>query len=197
MFILFRTVLQVLHVLFLIIFVLTFSLLMLVIFLICVFREFNINFDNHSHPLYFNINFVLNYLLFSLTQVVVGPTHVHHDSSISTIDLVFAPDTFLVNSYSSTVRLWHYGIILELNRKPKQAAKAKGWLIWRYSHADWNTECQLIDNFNWDSIMSDDIELSWKQWPQQFMCISYVANNTQQASTIKKNSSNEKEKPTI
>ena len=79
--------------------------------------------------------------------VVVGPTHVHHQSS--TIDL-----------------LW---IIVELNRKPEKAAKVKSQLIWmRYSYADWNTARQLIDTFNWDSIMSDDIEPSWKQWHQEF-----------------------------
>ena len=37
--------------------------------------------------------------------------------------------------------------------------------------------------------MSDDIELSWKQWYQQFMCSYHVLINTQQASTLKKKSS--------
>jgi len=124
--------------------------------------DFNINL---THPLYSNLCSITS--LFSLTQVVgVGPTHVHHDGSTSTIDLVFVPDPSLVNSCNTITPLSnsdHYGIILELNRKPKKAAKAKGRLIWRYSCADWNTACQLIDNFNWDSIMSDDIELSWKQ----------------------------------
>jgi len=50
---------------------------------------------------------------------------------------------------------------VELNRKPEKAAKVKSQLIWmRYSYADWNTARQLIDTFNWDSIMSDDIEPS-------------------------------------
>ena len=34
--------------------------------------------------------------------------------------------------------------------------------------------CQLVDNFNWDSIMSDDIELSsvsWKQWRTSNLCL--------------------------
>ena len=65
----------------------------------------------------------------------------------------------------------HYGIIMELNRKPAKSEKTNGRLIWRYSYADWNTARELIDTFNWDSIMSDDVELSWKQWHQQFMRI--------------------------
>ncbi len=65
----------------------------------------------------------------------------------------------------------HYGIAMELDRKAEKSEKSKGRLIWRYSYADWNTARELIDTFNWDSIMSDDIELSWKQWHQQFISI--------------------------
>jgi len=62
-------------------------------------------------------------------KVVVG-THVHYDGSTSTIDLVFAPNPYLVimNSCSTIPPLSnsdHYGIVMELNRKPKKAAKAK------------------------------------------------------------------------
>ena len=79
---------------------------------------------------------MLNY---SLTQVVVGPTHVHHDSSTSTIDLAFVPDPSLVNSCNTIPPLSnsdHYGVVMELNRKPEKAAKAKGQLTWRYSYAE-------------------------------------------------------------
>jgi len=95
-------------------------------------------------------------------KVVVGPTRVHHDGSTSEIDLVIVPDPSLVNSCNTIPPLSnsdHYGIVMELNRKPEKAAKAKGQLTWRYSYADWNTARQLIDTFNWDS---DHIELSWK-----------------------------------
>jgi len=36
--------------------------------------------------------------LYSLIHVVAGPSHVHHDGSTSTIDLVIVPDPSLVNS---------------------------------------------------------------------------------------------------
>jgi len=107
-------VLQVLHVLFLII--------------ICTYLQpidaghlsnftflgdFNINIGNHSHPLYSNLCSITS--LFILTQVVVGPRHVHHDGSTYIIDLVFVPDTSLVNSCSTIPPLSnsdHYGIIM-------------------------------------------------------------------------------------
>ena len=43
--------------------------------------------------------------------------------------------------------------------------------IWRYAYADWEKACELIDNTNWDSLCSDDINLSWSNWQQQFMGI--------------------------
>jgi len=61
-------------------------------FQFCVLGDFSVHFDNHSHPLYSNLSSISS--LFSLTQVVVGPTQVHHDGSTSTIDLVFVPDPF-------------------------------------------------------------------------------------------------------
>ncbi len=134
--------------------------------------DFSTNYDNPSHPLYSNLCSITS--LYCLTQVVVGPTHVHHDGSTSTIDLVFVSDPSMVNSCNTIPPLSnsdHYGIVMELNRKPEKPEKSKGRLIWRYSYADWNTARELIDTYNWDSIMSDDIELSWKQWHQQFMSI--------------------------
>ena len=82
--------------------------------------DFNINFDNLLHPLYSKLCSTTS--SFSLTQVVVGPTLVHHDDSTCTIDLVFVPDTSLVNSCSTIPPLSnsaHHGIVMELNRKPK------------------------------------------------------------------------------
>ncbi len=42
--------------------------------------DFNVNYDNPSHPLYSNLCSITS--LYCLTQVVAGPTHVHHDGSI-------------------------------------------------------------------------------------------------------------------
>ena len=35
----------------------------------------------------------------------------------------------------------------------------------------WEKACELIDNTNWDSLCSDDINLSWSNWQEQFMGI--------------------------
>ena len=133
--------------------------------------DFNVNFDNPSHPLYSNLCNVMS--LFSLSQSVVGPTHVQNNTS-STIDLVFVSNPSLVSECSTIPPLSnsdHLGILLDLKKKLKPSDKCQGRLIWRYSHADWDKACDLIESFDWDSILTDDIDASLKQWHKQFMDI--------------------------
>ena len=60
---------------------------------------------------------------------------------------------------------------MDLSKKPAKVAKTQGRLIWRYAYADRTKACELINDNNWDSILSGDIELSWKLWYHQFMSI--------------------------
>jgi len=115
------------------------------------------------HPLYSSLCSI-----FSLTQVVAGPTHVHHDGSTSTIDLVFVPDPSLVNSCNTIPPL----------------SNSDHYCYGTYSYADWNTACQLIDTLNWDSIM-----LIWWHWTvletmAPAIHAYFVPKTTQQASTF-------------
>ena len=58
--------------------------------------DFNVNFDNESHPLFSDL-FTLS-SLFCLSQIVHGPTHIHHNGSVSTIDLVFVSNNISIHS---------------------------------------------------------------------------------------------------
>ncbi len=49
--------------------------------------DFNVTYDDISHPLYSNLCSITS--LYCLTQVITGPTHEHHNGSTSTIDLMF------------------------------------------------------------------------------------------------------------
>ena len=109
-------------------------------------------------------------------QSVTGPTHIHHDGSKSTIDLVFMsePSFSMLNRCETIPPLAnsdHLGISIDFSIKPIKTAKTQGRLIWRYAFADWTKACELIDNYSWDSILSEDIETSWKLWHHQFMKI--------------------------
>ena len=134
--------------------------------------DFNVNFDNPSHPMYSNLCIFTT--LYCLNQVVSGPTHVHHHGSKSTINLVFVSESSLLNRCDTVPPLSnsdHYGILIELSKKSDKVEKSQGQLIWHYTYADWNKACKLIDDYNWDSILSKNIDLSWKLWHQQFMSI--------------------------
>jgi endonuclease/exonuclease/phosphatase family metal-dependent hydrolase len=89
--------------------------------------DFNVNFDNPYHPMFCHLCTITN--LYCLNQSVAEPTHVHHDGSESTIDLVFVSDPSLLNSCVTVPRLSnsdHTGIIVELSQKLIKANKKSG-----------------------------------------------------------------------
>ena len=93
---------------------------------------------------------------------------------VATIDLVFVSEPSLLNSCDTVPPLSnsdHMGVLIELSQKLPKAEKSQGRLIWRYAHADWDKACELINQFNWDSVLSDNIELSWKLWRKHFLFI--------------------------
>ena len=93
------TTLQALKVLFLTFYVRPYNSLMLLIFstYVCL-GDFNVNFDNESHPLFSDLS-----TLFCLSQIVDGPTHTHHNGSVPTIDLVLC----LITSTYTAVKPFH------------------------------------------------------------------------------------------
>ena len=106
--------------------------------------------------------------LYYLDQSIVRQTHVNHDGNESTIDLVFVSEPSLLNSNSCDTipplsNSNHMGVLIKLFQKSSKAEKSQGRLIWRYAHADWDKACELINQFNWDSVLSSNNELSWKQ----------------------------------
>ena len=118
--------------------------------------DFNVNFDDVSHPLFFNLfNFSS---MFCLSQIVTGPSHSHHNGSTSTIDLVFVSDSTNVHSCETVPPLGnsdHNGILTTFTSTSRDCARmqpCKKCLIWRYDYADWIITCNLIQCFDWNSI---------------------------------------------
>ena len=136
--------------------------------------DFNVNYDNESNPLHHDLCNLSS--MFNISQVVVGPTHVHNNGSQLTIDLVFASNHIKVNSCETLPPLCnsdHYGVLTQIElRSSIHQAPCKGRLVWRYNYADWCLASNVIENTNWDLLFSEDnIELSWTSWKQRFMSI--------------------------
>ena len=106
---------------------------------------------------------------------VTGPTRVQQDGSSSTVDLLFSNEESLVHKCETVPPLStsdHFGVVSIINKKfGKQRIRSKGCRIWRYSYVDWDGACEAIDDFDWDSIMSNDIDVACENWLKQFMSI--------------------------
>ena len=85
-------------------------------------------------------------------------THVHHNGTASTIDLVFVSNQHLVD-YCSTIPALsnsdHLGLTVNLSFNSTSMA-TKGRVVWRYSHADWERACELIEATDWSSLLALD-----------------------------------------
>ena len=70
------------------------ALTQLIFYNFVLLGDFNVNFDNISHPLYLRLNSIAQF--FSFSQVVSGHTHIASPGTSSLIDLVFlsSPEHF-------------------------------------------------------------------------------------------------------
>ena len=108
---------------------------------------------------------------FGLEQIVREPTHVHHNHSLSRIDLVFISNAQLANSCSTVPPLSnsdHNGILIQMQWKQSGSSNcpnnSKGRTVWIYNHADWDRANELIENCDWDALQGKDINESWSNW---------------------------------
>ena len=113
--------------------------------------------------------------LFGLTQVD-HPTHLCNGNLNSLIDLVFVSNPLSL-SYCKVIpplsNSDHLGIKLELQLKgPSRGVKYHtSRLVWNYAEADWERGCQLIRVFDWNTLLSNDINAAWINWHHMFINI--------------------------
>ena len=43
--------------------------------------------------------------------------------------------------------------------------------IWRYSQADFDTANMLLDECDWDELLSGDVNHMWAAWEERFMTV--------------------------
>ena len=137
-----------------------------------VVGDFNIDVATCSHPLYSKLCSVMATL--SLFQMVNDYTHVHHNGTATTIDLLYASSLHLIRDCSVVPPLSnsdHCGLLASLSLKSPHII-SKPRIVWRYSHADWLAACELLEAADWASILDpEDIEKSWCNWRDTFMGI--------------------------
>ncbi len=135
--------------------------------------DFKIICFDSTHPSFSKLSNILS--TFSLTQVVKDHTHIYRNSSHSLIDFVLMFNPASLSSCNIIPPLSnsdHLGIKVEVElkstNKPVRHCRRP---IWRYSHADWGKAREMIEGFDWDTLLSEDINLSWTRWHTNFMAI--------------------------
>ena len=130
--------------------------------------DFNINFLDTQHPLFKHLTeFCCTY---NLIQVVPSPTHFSHSGKPSLIDLVFVaePQQILERSVKPPLSTSdHNGISVTLkHRFPKPRQKTR--IVWKYAQADFVTAREMILSTDWDSLMTEDVNVSLANWQARF-----------------------------
>ena len=133
--------------------------------------DFNVNFCNPKHPLYLNLYNIFS--SFGLTQVVSEPTHTCSNGNTSLIDLIAMSSPSLLQSCVTVPPLCnsdHLGLLLHSHwRHSKPSADCSARTIWLYEHADWPRVRDLIEETEWSSLTTDDVDISWENWQQRFL----------------------------
>ena len=140
---------------------------------IVVVGDFNIDMSTSSHPLYHKLSTVMS--TYSLSQVVSDYTHVHHNGTSSTIDLLFISNPRLIRNCLTIPALAnsdHLGVLARLQLKSSIPIKTKARIVWRYGLADWDKACELIEATDWMSLLDhSDVDRSWSNWKNAFLTI--------------------------
>jgi hypothetical protein len=58
--------------------------------------------------------------------------------------------------------------------------------LWRYNQADFGLAAEMINTTDWDSLLSDKVDISWNNWQSKFMeimhnCIPQVSVKTKKS----------------
>ena len=110
--------------------------------------------------------------IFGLIQVVDDQTHINQGNCHSLIDLVLMSAPLSLSSRQVVPPLSnsdHLGIEVQIKLKySNKSVRPSSRTIWLYSHADWDKarerEREKLEEFDWDGIISEDVNHSWAGW---------------------------------
>ena len=135
--------------------------------------DFNVNLLSPCNALCHKLLSVTN--SFSLSQVVTEPTRISNSSTL--IDLIFLSSPSQLSSCRTVPPLassdhlgLHLSVTADANTHRTRLSRRK---LWKYDQADFDLAAEMINNTDWDSLLSDNIHSSWKNWHTRFMEIMH------------------------
>ena len=134
--------------------------------------DFNVNFYNKEHCLFSYLCDIL--YSFSLTQVVPSYTHMTPSGTPTLIDIAMLSDIDHLKSCTTVPSLStsdHLGVLLTLTLKSYAVSVVKSRSVWLYKDADFNRACELIEETDWDSLLSEDVDESTVRWTERYLAI--------------------------
>ena len=64
----------------------------------------------------------------------------------------------------------HLGLLLRTQwRQYCQPTNHPTRMVWFYKHADWRKARRLIQDTDWNSLITDDINVSWHNWQKHYL----------------------------
>ena len=135
--------------------------------------DFNVNYFHTQSVLYRHLTNSL--VSFSLHQIVNSVTHTGPNGNSSLINLICLSNISSLHFCNTVPPLGnsdHNGIHLNLCKQEKNMDQlTKQRSIWNYTLADYNQAKDLIDETDWDGLLSDDINVSLTLWQERFLSI--------------------------
>ena len=133
--------------------------------------DFNVDFCNSKHFMFSHLNNLL--CNFSLTQVVPSFTHGSTNGSKSLINLALLADVSQLLNCATIPPLSssdHLGVSLSFKWGTCQKdTHTNRRCIWIYKNAEFPKAHALIQQTDWDSLLSDNIDLSTRMCTQKFI----------------------------
>ena len=137
-------------------------------------EDFNVNFCNYSHPFYRKLLNIFN--SFCLSQVVSESTHLCSNGRSSMIDLIAMSSPSLFQSCKTIPALSnsdHLGLSLQSQWKhASQPQSHPKRIVWRYAHADWQRANNLIQETDWQPLITGEVDTSWNNGQNRFLEIT-------------------------
>ena len=139
-----------------------------------IFGDFNVDVSVPSYLCSCLCNITCQYGL-----SIIPTSHVTHvtTSSATTIDLMLASSSESVMSCETVPPLGtsdHNGILTDISLRTPSAAPQVSRKVWRYKYADFERAQEMLSQIDYNSVVVEDVDASWKNWERMFLNIMEI-----------------------